>query len=70
MENKKAQDYLEPFSYESESRSFVEYWRASTFMREPFSTKLNDFQLQSWVVWNQLEDEKIATKTEWSRLFL
>ena len=68
-EIREAQDYLEPFSYESESRSLWRNWRASTFMGDRLPTKLNEFQ-RSWVVWNQLEDRKIATKTEWEQALL
>jgi len=68
-EVKKAQDYLEPFSYELESRNIWRNWRAMSSVGEPLPMRLNDFQIY-WASWNQLEDEKIATKTEWEQALL
>ena len=38
-------------------------------MGQSFPFRLNDFQT-NWVAWNQLEDDKMSTKTEWEQALL
>lgn len=69
---KRAHEYLEPFCYEDESRSLWRRWNADrSFGYSPvsFQTRLNEAQT-SWVVWNQVEDERMETKTRWEQALL
>lgn len=71
---KKAQDsydYLEAFCYEPESRSLWATWKAQQAFGYPPVLGVEQFtSIQtSWVIWNQSEDQRLESKSEWDRTF-
>ena len=68
-ESQSAFDYLEAFSYESESRSLWLSWQAKSDLNIKFLDDLSEIQ-SHWVVWNQIEDERKKVRVEWEQALL
>tara|TARA_B100000927_G_scaffold270435_1_gene246582 strand:+ start:1017 stop:2129 length:1113 start_codon:yes stop_codon:yes gene_type:complete len=68
-ESQRAYEYLEAYSYESESRSLWMSWKAKSAFTAPADKELNSVQL-NWIIWNQMEDERKKIRTEWEQALL
>lgn len=68
-ESQSAFDYLEAFSYESESQSVWLSWQAKSDLNISFLDDLSDIQAH-WVVWNQIEDERKKVRVDWEQALL
>lgn len=68
-ESDQAFRYLEPYSYETESRAIWLSWKAQSEFGIPFLKEMNEVQLH-WTTWNQIEDERKRVRQEWEQALL
>jgi hypothetical protein len=70
-EAKQGHKFLEAFLYETESRIIWRTWKANSNLGfKPIDQGvLNDTQV-AWVSWNEAEDQKISSRTQWDQAIL
>lgn len=68
-ESDQAFRYLEPYSYETESRAIWLSWKAQSEFGISFLKEMNEVQLH-WTTWNQIEDERKKVRQEWEQALL